>query len=217
MAAIVPLRTDSCIAVGSLSNLGEYWNSKFVNGLPADFPMLDCPVERVDAHCLSFHDIRTSMCFGHIKQFGTPIMTIRLQLGSTQFYWLADMTDPEVWRAYDKWKYARRVPIALESDDCNQLQSRFCVLDVSGEWSSMEEFRIYAGKPLSEDVWKAMVTLSVSGLIQLGAKTDIPGVQLEHVFVNVLLTKRLEPFLERRLRSAMPRAILPMFGVRRAG
>lgn len=42
------------------------------------------------------------------------IMTIRLQVGGTQVYWLADMTDPEVWSAIDVWTNAEKFPFALE-------------------------------------------------------------------------------------------------------
>ncbi|WP_261540135.1 hypothetical protein [Burkholderia multivorans] len=205
MEAFIPLNIDLSIAVGSLSTLGQFQTSKQAEGLSADFHRLSCPIAVEDAHFVpSAGGVRYSMGFGNVSAFGSPLMTMRLQLNGTQIYWLADATDPEVWAAYERWKRAGRVPISLNFDASNKRECVFCVPEVPRKPSSLEELRGHAGKPLTDYVWETMMTLSTTGLLQYQATTDLPDVRLECVLVNLLVTKRLEPFVKGRLHDTKP-------------
>ncbi|HIH2750527.1 hypothetical protein L3V59_39350 [Burkholderia aenigmatica] len=211
MEAVFSLNADSLIAVGSLSKLKKFQASKLAKGLSADFPMLCCPIAAEDAHFISSGATRCGMGFGTIPAFGSPLMTMRLQLNGTQIYWLADLTDPEVWAAYDKWKRAGRVPISLDFDEGSQQECIFCVPEISRQRSDLEPLRVHAGKPLTDYVWKTMVTLAASGLLQRQAASDLSDVRLERVLVNLLVTKRLEPFVKGRLNDTKPQITVPSF------
>ncbi|ABO57317.1 hypothetical protein QZM46_32225 [Burkholderia vietnamiensis] len=205
MEAVIPLNIDPFIAVGHLTRLGQFQTSKQTKDLSADFPMLSCPIAAADAHFVpSVGGVSCGMGFGNVSAFGSPLITMRLQLNGTQIYWLADLTDPEVWAAYDRWKRVGRVPISLNFDASSKRECVFCVPEVSRKPSGLEELRIHAGKPLTDYVWETMITLSTSGLLQCQATTDLPDVRLECVLVNVLVTKRLEPFVRGRLHDTKP-------------
>lgn len=217
MEAFIPLNIDQFIAVGSLTKLGQFQTSEQAKGLSADFPMLSCPIAAEDAHLVSFvGGVRCGMGFGNVSVLGSPLMTMRLQLNGTQIYWLADLTDPEVWAAYDRWKRAGRVPISLNFDASNKRECVFCVPEVSRKPSGLEKLRVHAGKPLTNYVWETMMALSTSGLLQCQATTDLPDVRLECVLVNLLVTKRLEPFVKGRLHDTKPKTAMPSSGLQHA-
>lgn len=68
---------------------------------------------------------------------------------------------------------------------------------------------------MPDALWNDLAFLAGSGALQIGATTDIPGVRLEHVSVNVLMTKRL-----RASTKVIPVATKPVFataGSRGAG
>ncbi|MCF1369325.1 hypothetical protein ACN8ZM_25865 [Burkholderia aenigmatica] len=219
MEATVHLTLDAgFVAIGHLNKLRDYREGlKSAKGLPDDLPVLTCPVAEEDTHRFSGPNFEICFGFGTTEVFGIRLMTIRLQLGGTQLYWLADLTDPEVWSAYDMWKRVGRAPIALLLESGNNVSCKFVVQEVSGEPTRMENFRVYAGKPVSGDVWKTMVFLSKSGLMEMQATTDIPGEPLTHVLVNLLLTKRLEPFVGGPSYVTKPNIVVSPHGAGRAG
>ncbi|KVK74443.1 hypothetical protein WJ47_34445 [Burkholderia ubonensis] len=207
------------LAIGHLDKLRDYREGlKSAKGLPDDLPVLTCPVAEEDAHRFSAPNFETCFGFGTtVKTLGVPLMTIRLQVGGAQIYWLADLTDPEVWSAYDMWKRVGCAPIALLLESGNNRSCKFGVQDVSGKPTSMEDFRVYAGKPVSEDIWQTMEFLSKSGLMKMQATTDIPGVPLTQVLVNILLTKRLERYAIGPKYVTKPNIIVPPYSAGRVG
>ena len=219
MEATVHLTLDAgFVALGHLADIRDFREGlKSAKGLPDNLPVLTCPVAEEDAHHFSGRNFEICFGFGTMEVLGIPLMTIRLQLGGTQVYWLADLTDPEVWSAYDMWKRVGLAPIALLLESGNNGSCKFVVQHVSGEPTSMENSRVYAGKPVSEDTWKTMVFLSKSGWMQMQATTDIPGVPLTHMLVNLLLTKRLKPFVGGPSYVTKPKIVVPPYGVGRAG
>jgi hypothetical protein len=55
----------------------------------------------------------------------------------------------------------------------------------------VEQFRGECGKEKAWEFVQASVRLIESGIVQCTATTDILGVRLEHVLVNILMTDRL--------------------------
>ncbi|QSN63820.1 hypothetical protein JYK05_14675 (plasmid) [Caballeronia sp. M1242] len=216
MDAVFSLNADPFIAVGNLTKLEQFRGfatSKLAAGLPADFPMLSCPIADEDAPFIPAGVIRYRMNFGAAIGVGSPLMTMRLQINGAQIYWLADPTDPEVCAAFARWKRAGRVPISLNFDKGNERECTFCVPEISKRLSGMEDLREYAGQPLTEYVWKSMVTLSASGKLQRQATSDLPNVPLERVLVNLLVAERLAPFVRGRLHDVKPKNGILSFGL----
>ncbi|MGF6757361.1 hypothetical protein [Paraburkholderia sp. GAS42] len=115
------------------------------------------------------------------------LLTMRLQVGALQIYWLADASDPEVWKTTDSWKKGGKAGFALIQDK----GAAFIPWDISGPQNGVEQFRGECGKQKASQFLRAATTLAGSGRVHHQATTDIPGVPLEHVLVNVLMTDRL--------------------------
>ncbi|CAN7673198.1 hypothetical protein LJR034_005420 [Caballeronia sp. LjRoot34] len=115
------------------------------------------------------------------------LLTMRLQVGTLQIYWLADASDPEVWKTIDSWKKGGKAGFALIQDK----GAAFIPWDISGPQNGVEQFRGECGKQKANQFVRAATTLAGSGRVHHQATTDIPGVPLEHVLVSVLMTDRL--------------------------
>jgi hypothetical protein len=63
---------------------------------------------------------------------------------------------------------------------------------------TVEQFRGECGRNRAWEFMQCAASLAGSGRIQLNATTDIPGVRLEHVLVNILMTERLERVAKER-------------------
>ena len=189
---------EPMVAVGRLEKLRTLRTaSSPATGLPGDIPVLTCPIAARDAQCLASNYRHASLGFGRIQLEEGILMTIRLQLGEIQVYWVAEMTDPEIWAAIDMWKRVRRVPIAFKVESGDQWRVKFCTPEISSGKLSNEQFRTPDREPTAH-TWHGLASLAGSGLLQMGATSDIPGVGLRRVFVSALLTERLEPFTKQR-------------------
>lgn len=114
-------------------------------------------------------------------------------------------------------KQAKGLPADFPMLNCsNMRECVFCVPEVSRKPSGLEKLRAHAGKPLTDYVWETMMTLSTSGLLQCQATTDLSDVQLECVLVNLLVMKRLEPFVKGRLHDTKPKIAMPSSGLQHA-
>jgi hypothetical protein len=182
------------VAVGRLEMLRTLTTgSSPAMGFPRDIPALTWPIAAEDAACFATNYRQSSLGFGRIQLERDVLMTIRLQLEDVQVYWVAEMTDPEIWAAIDIWKKVRRVPIAFKFEADDQWRVKLCTPEIPPGRLSNEQYRSPDRAPTAH-TWHGLASLVGSGQIQMGASSDIPGVALRHVFVNVLLTKRLEQF-----------------------
>jgi len=198
MKATSVFDAEGLVAVGTLEKL-QSLRTKLnqAAGLPGDIPVLTCPVAATDAHCLASNYGQSSFGFGRMQLEDGMLMTIRLQLGDLQIYWLAEMTDPEVWAAIDMWRRARRVPIGFKVDAGDQRRVKFCAPEVPLGKLDNEQFRTPDREPTAH-TWHGIASLAGSGVLQTGATSDIPTVPLRRVFVNAVLTERLQPFTNDR-------------------
>jgi hypothetical protein len=57
-----------------------------------------------------------SVGFGHIAGPGLSVVTIRVQMGAAQIYFLADASCRQLWTVIDTWRGNRQAPVALIED-----------------------------------------------------------------------------------------------------
>ncbi|SFU26425.1 hypothetical protein [Paraburkholderia aspalathi] len=180
------------VALGRLEELSSFGDRpKMAAGLPDDMPFLTFPLRLSEARCLGTSGERGNFGFGHIELEDGMLMTIRLQLDGVLFYWLAEMTDPELWAAIDKWRGAGRVPIGLKIDKGGRWDIAFLSMGIGPSLLTDEKYRAAPRRVVTAHDWRAMSGLS-TGFVPLQATTDIPGVPLEHVFASALLTEQFE-------------------------
>jgi hypothetical protein len=174
--------------------------------------MLMCPVAATDADCFAMKEGRGNFGFGTIQLRQGLVQSIRVQVNDVQIYWLTDMTDPEVWAAVDKWRKAKQalVQFNVRGAPREPGHSVFLKPGVPQGAYRNEQFR-NAPAPSSETLWDGMAALAQSGILERQAETDIEGIPLRRVFVNLLLTKRFKPCVDGDKIVEMPVRVQPVF------
>jgi len=196
MEATFCLNIAGCpVGIGGIIDLRSLpVRSKQTVGMPADTPVLTCPVAPADARWLSKSNGRACFGFGYIPRKDGLLMTIRAQIGGLQIYWVAEMADPEVWAAIDKWKKVRRVPVLLETHEGERIDHAFGVFDFPAGTLHNEAHRHQPDPEPTVQRFQHIVSFVGSGALQMRAGTDIAGVPLQQVLTNVILTERFAPF-----------------------
>lgn len=194
MEDIKVINTESeLVAIGRLVPLQDFKpRPKQTIGLPREISVLTCAIGPTEGYCLSRKPGEASFGFGHIELDDGPLMSIRFQLDDLQVYWVAQLTDPEIWAAIDVWKRAGRVPILFDVEEANRRHQMVCVIDLPSDTSRHDLHRLRPDRAPTGRTWQSMVSLAASGQLQMQATTDLQGIPLRHVLANVLLTKRLE-------------------------
>jgi hypothetical protein len=181
------------VALGRLEELASFKDRRprMADGLPDDIPVLTFPLRASEACRLGSSFQKANFGFGHMEIEDGLLMTMRLQLQGVQFYWLAEMTDPELWAAIDRWRSVGRVPFGLQIERGNKWDMKLGALNISPGRLTSEKYRAAPPRLVAAHDLHSMARL-VTGFIQRHATTDIPGIPLEHVFASVLLTKQFE-------------------------
>ncbi|CAN7543968.1 hypothetical protein [Caballeronia sp. LjRoot31] len=212
--AAISLNTDPVIAVGVISQLEQFpasRNTNLARDLPADFPMLRCPIATEDAHLIPADISKYRVSFKCVPVNNLLLLSIQVQIEGVQIHWLADLADPEVWAAYDMWKEAGRMPMLLRFDQGSERDCMFCVPEIPRQHLAFEQLRTQKKIPAADYVWKTMVTLSVTGILPRLAVSLLPDVCLKRVLVSVLATHRAEPFVKGRLQGAKQNSTIRSF------
>ncbi|MGT2476651.1 hypothetical protein [Paraburkholderia terrae] len=186
------------VALGRLEELKSFEATfKQAAGLPGDIPVLTFPLRQSEFRCVSQQQQGAgNFGFGRVELEDGLLMSMRLQMGGVQFYWLAEMTDPELWAAIDMWRRYQRIPIALKIEKGNNLwDMAFLTMDIEAEPMRDEKYRCAPRRVATPHDWKTISAL-VTGFMQMQATTDIPGIPLEHAFAAGLLTKQFEGVAE---------------------
>ncbi|WP_231942645.1 hypothetical protein [Cupriavidus taiwanensis] len=194
---IMPSKTNS-LPIGTLEKLQSLGvQFKQARGLPGNLPVLTCPISEEQKHLLGSQYRKSNLGFGCIELGeGSRLQTIRFQMGDLQFYWVADMADPEVWAAIDMWRAVGRMPLLFRIESGDSWDMSFFVIDaLTGKFRN-EAYRSGGNSASTASTMDALFQLVSSGVLQAQATTDISGMSLRHVFVNVLVTKRVSPFVE---------------------
>ncbi|MGE8165972.1 hypothetical protein ACQKRQ_38255 [Paraburkholderia sp. NPDC080076] len=148
--------------------------------------------------------------FGRIGAPGVPVISIRSQIGSVQTYWLADASDAQVWSAIDSWRSNGYAPVAMVENDLSMYSAHPIDWIPGRSKSGIDDLRHACGTDSSASFLAFAAKLAASGLLEEQATTDIEGIALSHVEVNVLMTERLSQYLTLEPLSGLPMAILPV-------
>jgi hypothetical protein len=175
-------------------------------------PVLMCPVAASDADCFATKEGRGNFGFGAIQLRQGLVQSIRVQVNDVQVYWLTDMTDPEVWSALDIWRKAKQalVQFNVRGEPGELGHSIFLKPGVPRGAYRNEQFR-NGPAPSAGNIWGGMSALAQSGILEQQAESDIEGITLRRVFVNVLLTKRFEPCVDFSQMLEKPVNVEPVF------
>jgi len=180
------------VALGRLEPLNSFGERpKVAAGLPDDMPVLTFPLKAYEARCLPTNPKSMRFGCGHLELSDRMLMTIRLQFEGTQLYWIAEMTDPELWAAIDMWRKYERVLVALKIENGNSWSVAFVNIDCAAKTLRDEKYRAGPQREATEQDWREMAGLA-TGFVQGQATTDINGIPLQYVFASVLLTKQYE-------------------------
>ncbi|NVH75742.1 hypothetical protein FSB08_25170 [Paraburkholderia sp. JPY432] len=137
----------------------------------------------------------TSFGWSFIEIGDCLLMIFCLQVGDVQFHWVAHATDPDLWEAIEMWKRAGKVTTLLRVAEGERRRILIGAAEISSHTPSLSsDWHGPDHAPTAETLQK-LASVVASGLLKSQATSDIPGIELRHVFANVLLTKRLEPFL----------------------
>ncbi|MEX3992707.1 hypothetical protein AB4Y35_18270 [Paraburkholderia sp. EG286A] len=192
--------------VGGLRLAHEFASENQLAGkVPGNLPILTCPLD--ENLLATVQRQKTGVCFGYgsMGVGDDRLLTFRLQVGGIQIYWLADITDPEVWSAMDLWHRQRYLPHAFETAVGGRgLVGAFGRVGIGSDAPIIGEYRTLQCAEEPDGMWENLTYVAASGFMQLHASTDIPGVRLENVLVNVLVTKRYMPRIQGTVFSEKP-------------
>jgi hypothetical protein len=182
-------------SMGSLTEAKDHRKQcRLFRRLPANLPVLTSHLDAETYKSLSSQpDAPVSLGFGLISPPEGPVMTILLQKGTVQVYWLVDMSDPQLWATIDAWKREGEVPFILMAPEGSEPE-RFagtCELYVPKQ---LNEWRKVASHDTHHVIWIDVCALASCGVLQRQATTDIRGVNVVHVHVNALKTRRSAKF-----------------------
>jgi hypothetical protein len=151
-------------------------------------------------------------CFGYgrIGAPGASVISIRSQIGSVQTYWLGDASDAQLWSAVDSWRSNGCAPVAMVENDLSMYSAHPIDWIPGKSKSGIDDLRRECGTDRSASFLAFAAKLAASGLLEEQATTDIEGIALSHVEVNVLLTERLSQYFIPEPLSGRPMAILPV-------
>ena len=149
-----------------------------------------------------------SLGFGHIAGPGLSVVTIRVQMGATQIYFLADASCRQLWSVVDMWRANRQAPVALIEDG----QVLYSVPEI--DWtpgkstSGIDYLRRECERDMSVPFMEFCSSLAASGTIERQATSDLEGIKLSHVEVNILMPERLTQYIGAPLSAGGPPVIV---------
>lgn len=152
--------------------------SSFAAKMRPRSPVLVCSIDMARYMEVS----RTEGCFGfgHFRVGDRGVLSFRLQSGGAQVYWLADAADPRAWATVDNIRKGEVGFMLMQGID-----AVFLPLKLEGRKDGVDSVR---AESLSHPGGLSDVAsyLANSGMVQRTATTDIPGMELNYVQVNVL-------------------------------
>ncbi|AQV96558.1 hypothetical protein BJN34_22080 [Cupriavidus necator] len=189
------------LATGELQELQSFGvEFKQARGLPGNVPVLTCHITEEQKHFLGPQIGKGNLGFGYIPlEDGVNVQMIRIQLGDLQFCWIAEMDDPDLWAAIDMWMSVGRLPVLFKIQDEKAWDYVLIAFTTPPGPLPNEAFRTDANLGPSETTMAQLLLLVASGTLQEEATTDIPGISVRHVFVNVLMTEWTRRFIEQPL------------------
>ena len=145
---------------------------------------------------------------GHRAGPGLSVVTIRFQIGATQIYFLADASCRQLWTVIDTWRANRQAPVALIED------GQILYLVPEFDWtpgkstSGIDYLRRECERDMSVPFMEFCSSLAASGSIERQATSDLEGIKLSHVEVNILVPERLTRYIGAPLSAGGPPVIV---------
>ena len=124
---------------------------------------------------------------------GGAMFVIRIQLNDTQFVWLADPTDPEVWRALDGFRKTKQAGFEFRSPE----QVCFTPYETQDTSAILERFRSEIGRKDRMFI-EAATALIAYGDPAVTFESMRPNVKVNHHRVCILGTERVKAALVER-------------------
>ncbi|MEI6001985.1 hypothetical protein H3V53_34110 [Paraburkholderia bengalensis] len=124
---------------------------------------------------------------------GGVMFVIRIQLNDTQFVWLADPTDQEVWRALDAFRKTKQAGFELRSPE----QVCFVPYETQDTTAILERFRSEIGRKDRMFIEAATALISY-GDPAVTFESMRPNVKVNHHRVCILMTERVKATLAER-------------------
>jgi hypothetical protein len=116
----------------------------------------------------------SSLSFERTQLEGDHVMVIRLQVGTLQFAWLADMLDPELSVTMEFWRKARGVPIVLGIERGEQWDYRFFLPEMPESKSLHDGLSQRMGDVQSKILWQNIVIAAAGRPSQSSPRVRCP-------------------------------------------
>jgi hypothetical protein len=129
-------------------------------------------------------------------------------MGATQIYFLADASCTKLWSVIDTWRANRQAPVALIEDG----QVLYSVPEI--DWtpgkstSGIDYLRRECERDTSVPFMEFCSSLVASGIIERRATSDLEGIKLSYVEVNILMPERLTQYIGAPLSAGGPPVIV---------
>lgn len=126
--------------------------------------------------------------YGMLYRDGPAPLTFRLQIGTSQLFWLADPRAPEVWTMLDAWSRAKRMVCLIDVNGRVGMASQ----DYPGIPPEVEKQRQYIQTEEDSRFVPELLELITSGQLATNASSDIPYIpQLKHIEMCLVSTPQL--------------------------
>ena len=186
------LITHTAFRIGALDRAGNCAQSfKEAAELRASAPVFVAPV---DEALMDHMSGRAILRMGVIPlPTGGVMFVIRVQLNDTQFVWLADPTDQEVWRALDAFRKTKQAGFEFRTGE----QVCFVPYETNDTTAILERFRNEVGRK------DRLFVEAATALIAYGDPANTfenmrPNVKVNHHRVCILGTERVKATLAER-------------------
>lgn len=153
-------------------------------GYPADMPVLS--VQLSGASWSEFRKVLPKKIdIGSVSILAGDVLTIAIRRGSILMQWLADMTDPEIWTAFDTWRSHERIAVVFTAGE----ECRFESVEFTSTYSSLKcrDKISRHGKP---GFLTAMSALTSSGFLEAQTINGLAGASINAVSMNLMRTSR---------------------------
>ncbi|WP_213232284.1 hypothetical protein [Caballeronia sp. NK8] len=181
------------ISVGSLVRLSSLDPlPRQADNLPAETPVLVGSLTPHEAEWFGTVYEKAALSFGEFNVNDVTLMEICLQLGGLQVYWLADANDAQLCEAVELWQQSCRIPIMFRVSRDVRRHRMVCVvtMPILARRESRDVGRLASPAP----TWHALLWAVGTSRRSARVPAGIPGMPLQRVLTNVIVSERLTPF-----------------------
>lgn len=179
----------AALPIGALDRAGNYAPLfKEAAALRASAPIFVAPIDESLADHMTG---RAILRLGAIElPTGGVMLFFRMQRNDTQFIWLADATDQDVWRALDAFRKTGQAGFGFRSGE----HVSFVPYETRDNHSVLEQFRSEMGRK-DRHFLEAATAIIAYGDPAKTFETMRPGIKVQHYRVCILGTARVKAML----------------------